>query len=124
MTDILLLLTMFLMLLTSLMLTPSPPPAGGRPAGLLWGGSGRGPGLGGQGGPRRRRPTQAQLRANSRLLNPDFLSEQDLYEFTRLSPQQFAVSFDPPFFPTLHPSHSPTVGHSPTLAQRCPLAKF
>jgi hypothetical protein len=55
----------------------------------LRGGSGRG--AGGLGGGRRRRPTLAQLRVNSRLLNPEFLSDSDLYEFARLTPEQFQV---------------------------------
>ena len=33
----------------------------------------------------------AQLRANSRLLHPDFLSNTDLYEFARVDREQFQV---------------------------------
>ena len=33
----------------------------------------------------------AQLRVNSRLLNPEFLADDDLYEFARLTPEQFEV---------------------------------
>jgi hypothetical protein len=33
----------------------------------------------------------AQLRVNSRLLNPEFLADNDLYEFARLTPEQFEV---------------------------------
>ena len=48
----------------------------------LRGRSGRG--VGGLGGPRRRRPTVQQLKANSRIVHPEYLSQQDLYEFSRL----------------------------------------
>ena len=64
-------------------------PAGDHEPLRLRGGSGRG--VGGLGGPRRRRPTVQQLKANSRMVHPEYLSQQDLYEFSRLDPGQFQV---------------------------------
>ena len=64
-------------------------PAGDHEPLRLRGGSGRG--VGGLGGPRRRRPTVQQMKANSRMVHPEYLSQQDLYEFSRLDPGQFQV---------------------------------
>ena len=55
----------------------------------LQGGSGRG--VGGMEVPKRRRPTVQQLKANSRMVHPEYLSQQDLYKFSRLDPGQFQV---------------------------------